>query len=189
MSTGDSGLRQETNDLHRTHIPCPHCENGMLLHSRKGNYLVCSECRRKVYEVCITAPRLELLLEAFDMLFGDCYDKEVGTSASYARSEMDAELEVRGFAPNDGNRTPDLAIPKGWLTLTGLTPTSISALNELRQDHEFEDGSAFLGSILKSLLHLEKLTAAQRRLRRQLEAIPFLAREALSNTLTTAQGD
>lgn len=150
---------------------------------------MCAECRRKVYEVQITAPRMRLLLDAFDKLANFCYDKELNFYSHYAGSQTHAELEARGFAWSADDdvprreREPDLVIPDGWLKICKLSETALSALNQLRQDYEFEEGPAFLDSVLHVLRHLAKRTAAQGRLRRQLETIPFNTRESLSRSL------
>lgn len=189
MSTEESPPGQETEDLRKAGVPCPYCKYGILAQSLKGNYLVCDGCHRKVHQIRMTVPRFRLLLDAFDKLSSYCYDKELNRYADYVGSETSAELEAREFAWTSDDDAPgpdpipDLAIPSGWLKISKLSETALSALNQLRQDYEFDEGPGYLEDVLDVLRHLTKRTASQGRLRRQLEAVPYSVRESLSRLL------
>jgi hypothetical protein len=140
VSKEETGLGGDADHAGAALLSCPHCEYGRLGHSPTGSYLVCGECRRKVQEVRITAPRLRLVLDAMDDLFNYCEDKELRRHAHYAGSEVHRKLEARGLdwsADEDASGlepVPDLAIPHGWLRTCGLSATAVQALNQLRQE-------------------------------------------------------
>jgi len=189
MSTEESPLGQETEDLGRAGVPCPFCKYGMLAQSLKGSYLVCCGCHRKVHEIRMTIPRFRLLLNAFNELSNYCYEKELNRYADYVGSETRAEIEARGFAWTDDDEAlgpapvTDLAVPYEWSEASKLSETALAALNQLRQDYEFEEGPSYLDDVLHVLGHLSKRTAGQSRLRRQLVALPYDLRESLSRSL------
>jgi hypothetical protein len=189
MRIEESPPGQETEDSRKAGVPCPFCDYGILAQSLKGNYLVCDGCHRKVHEIRMTIPRFRMLLDAFDKLSNYCYDKELNRYAGYVGGETSAELEARRFAGTSDHDAigpdpvPDLAIPRGWLKMSKLSETALSALNELRQDYEFDEGPGYLEDVLDVLRHLTKRSASQSRLRRQLEIIPYSIRESLSRLL------
>lgn len=188
MSAEEFPLGEESEDLRKVGVPCPFCEYGVLVKSARGNYLVCDGCHRKVYEALVSLPRLRLLLDAFDKLRNYSYDDELNHYADYVASQMSAELKARSVAwSSDDTRrpepVPDLVIPPSWPKASKLSDTALAALNQLRQDHEFDEGPNYLDEVLDILRHLTKRTASQGRLRRQLEAISYDARQSLSRAL------
>jgi hypothetical protein len=146
--------------------------------------VVCCECHRKVFEARVSAVRLELLLDAFDELLNNTYEKELLLCAERVRGEIDSELRQRGF----GHRTEAHTV----VSVSGargplLTPTALQALNEMLHDYDFGEGKSFLENVLNALHRMDKLTADQSRLRRQLEAVSPETRESLSGRIRVTQ--
>ncbi len=88
--------------------------------------------------------------------------------------------EALEFAPRE---ILDAARSKAAILLScssALSPTASQGLNEMLRDHDFGEGPSFLENVIQSLTLMGKLTANHARLRRQLEAISFEARQSLS---------
>ena len=186
MSTRRPQSPPVSDERDQASVDCPFCDYGKLGPSPNGNHLTCGECRRKVYEVQVPAHRMRLLLNAFDELSNQSYDKELLMCTGEAWDEILGELAARGFAwPDEKARPspdldPELVISEVQVKDYKLSATALRALNEMQRDYEFEDGPTFMESVMDALRYLGKPTADQRRLRRQLEAMSSAAREFLS---------
>ncbi len=171
-------------------VSCPYCEYRILMGKRGENFLICGECRRKVYDVCISAARMRLLLDAFGELSILSYDKELNMYVHSVGQAVDAELRARGFhgffadeADPARPPEPEMVISQPDAKGLGLSSTAFQALNELLRDHDFGSGCTFLDNVLLALRAIGKATAAQGRLRRQLEAMPFETRASVSSSI------
>jgi len=171
-------------------IHCPYCDYGILGPSPNGDYLVCPLCRRKVWEVRVTAPRMRAILNAFHELevrsYLDNEDKGLAHYVEHAGSAMLGELEARGFPwevdgidfSRVGGSVARMA--EELAKKMRLSATAFQAMTEMLKDYEFGEGPGFLDDVLKALEYVDHLTAGQLRLRRQVEAIPYAERESLS---------
>jgi hypothetical protein len=68
-----------------------------------------------------------------------------------------------------------------------LSSAALGALNEMCEDYGFTDGPQFLDDVLDVLKQLADLTPEERQLRRELEAMPAVARESISRAIRAAR--
>jgi hypothetical protein len=139
---------------------------------------------------------MSLLLDAFYELLNHSYDKELNMYADWAGQAVHAELRARGFdwvdaleGDADRPRDADMVISEPGAKDLGLSPTAFKALNEMLRDYDFGDGRPFLENVLQALRAIAKPTASQTRLRRQLDAISFEARESASRRIRVIRRD
>ena len=193
MNSENSGDTPNPHATPHAVIFCPFCEYGVLKPSPGGGYLVCWECRRKVYEVHLSAPRMKFLLDSFNDLQNDSYDKDLCRQAGHAWHETLGELEGRGLAwcvertDPRGEFLPDLSIPANRMKGRRLSVTALHALNEMRQYYDFGNTASFLDNVLDVLQHFRKLTPDQSQLRKQVEAMLPTERSSLSLAILEVQ--
>lgn len=194
MTTGGFKSHQEKVEAGRVVIFCPFCKYGTLESSPNGNNLSCSDCRRKVYEVRISAPRMNLLLGAFDEMYNNSDDKELSLRACHIRADVRNELDARGVAWYEdridpgAERLPELLIPADWAQGCKLSVTALRALNGIRHYYDFGNAPSFLDNVLHVLQRVRKLTPDQSQLRRQIQAMTPTERNSLSRAILEGQG-
>ncbi len=64
-----------------------------------------------------------------------------------------------------------------------LSPAALRALNEMREDYEFQDGPKFLDDVLEVLEQLADLTIEERALLAELRMMPPEGRASLSRAI------
>lgn len=174
-------------------IYCPFCGYPTPVAVPNRTYLTCPECRRKVYEIGISAVKMGMLLDTFDELLNHSYDKEINLQADSLRDAITAELEARGFpsleeylrACRSLEGAP--AIPGAFTKDRRLSQTALLVLSEMLRDYDFGEGLCFFENVLCALNAVDRLTASQTRLYKQLGAMGFDRRKSLSVEFWSAQ--
>ena len=185
MCAEDSRSSIGQQDGEQVSLACPFCQYGALQPGKVATYLICDTWRRRVCEVCLSAPRLRMLLEAFNELESRFYgDKEIALNVAYVRSAVQTELEARGYVWLDHRDEPERQrVPDAVISGTLLSATALRALNDMRQEYEFDKGGGFVQSVLEVLGDLQKRTPDQARLWRQLRSMTPAMRESLTKAI------